>query len=129
MTKVEIESPKVKKDNGMLRLKKSEEFSRVIRKGRSVADQSLVLYLYVNKEGKRRIGFSVGKKIGKAVERNYYKRVLRDIVRRHESHIKAGYDLILIARPAIKEKNYVQIETSFLTLLKKSSLWNDQSMV
>lgn len=113
----------------MQRLKKREEFQQVIKNGKSVANEILVLYYMPNQEKSLRVGFSVGKKIGIAVERNYYKRVLREIMRRYEPKIREGFDLILIARAAIKEKKFQEIEDLTERLMKRTSVWRGDSFL
>jgi ribonuclease P protein component len=106
------------------RLRKNEDFSEVFAKGRSVADSLLVIYHLRKDPGEPyRVGFSVGKKLGGAVIRNRYKRILREIVRTNGEHIPSGIDLVVIARQGILEKHYTEIENSFKKLMKKASLW------
>ncbi len=104
------------------RLVSRSEFSRVYKNGRSVADKILVLYYLPNLKGHTRFGFTVGKKIGKAVTRNRYKRILREICRINIQLVLDGYDCVLIARPGIVEENYKTIEKSFIKLVKKARL-------
>ncbi|CCQ96435.1 Ribonuclease P protein component [[Clostridium] ultunense Esp] len=112
------------------RLKKSKDFGLTLKRGRSIADSSLVIYYTKNDESLPfRVGFSVGKKVGKAVERNYYKRILREMVRNHSPWIKNGYDLVIIARVGIRKNGYHEIEKSLLKLLKKASLLKGDFMV
>lgn len=106
------------------RLKKNEEFSAVFKKGKSIADAKIVIY-YKRKYSADpyRVGFSVGKKLGKAVMRNRIKRLLREVVRLNAEHIPNGIDLVLIARHGIIDQHYTEIEKSFIKLMKKCSLW------
>ena len=63
------------------RLSRSGEFERVYREGRSHASRHLVVYAFPRAEGddtEPRLGVSVGRKLGGAVERNRMKRLLRD---------------------------------------------------
>ena len=66
-----------------------------------------------------RFGISVSKKIGKAVIRNYYKRVIRNIVDNHKKLYSNGKDYIIILRKACIEMNFKEIEDSFLQLIGK----------
>ena len=78
------------------RLKKNEDFRRVYRKKRSMANRLLIIYILENKYEYNRVGFTVSKKVGKSVIRNRVKRLLRDSYRLNEEKILQGYDIIFI---------------------------------
>jgi len=81
-----------------------------------------VLYYLPNSHRDTRFGFTVGKKVGKAVTRNRYKRILREICRLNSEIIKGGHDCVLIARPGIVREDYKTVEKSFLRLCRKAGL-------
>jgi ribonuclease P protein component len=86
------------------RLSHSAEFERVYRHGRSSANRHLVLYSFPNPAGERpRLGLSVSRKVGGAVERNRVKRLLREAFHRVEGELSAGQDLVVVARPPVSE--------------------------
>ena len=90
-----------------VRLKKSEQFQAVFAKRRSVADHNLVVYAIRNGTSETRIGLAVGKKVGNAVTRNHWKRMLREAFRLSREELPAGYDLVVLPRkgvtPELKE--------------------------
>jgi ribonuclease P protein component len=86
------------------RLSRSAEFDRVYRQGRSVANRYLVLYAFPRGgEDPPRVGLSVGRKVGGAVERNRLKRLLREACARQVDAFPAGHDIVLVARAPARD--------------------------
>lgn len=104
------------------RLRTDAQFRRVRSEGRSWANPLVVLYALPNEEGVSRVGFSVGKRIGKAVARNRAKRLLREVIRLRLPAVKQGYDLILIARAPIATATYGDVAAAVDQLLRRSRL-------
>jgi ribonuclease P protein component len=84
------------------RLSRSGDFDRVYRDGRSHANRYLVLYSFPRDESEGaepRLGVSVSRKVGGAVERNAVKRALREAFWALDAQLPAGHDFVLVARP------------------------------
>jgi len=106
-----------------LRLNRREDFSKVYKFGKSVANHQLVLYVLPNKEANPfRVGISASKKIGNAVVRNHMRRLLKEIMRLHEAEIAEHFDLVFIVRKPAVSMEYAQLEKSVFHLLRKASL-------
>jgi ribonuclease P protein component len=85
------------------RLSRSGDFDRVYRDGRSHANRFLVLYSFPRSEATAesdlRLGISVSRKVGGAVERNAVKRALRDAFWSLDQALPPDHDFVLVARP------------------------------
>ena len=98
------------------RLQKNRAFQYVYRKGHSVACRNLVLLHAPGRELK--VGFSVSKKVGKAVIRNKVKRRLRECFRPHLGDVKNGL-YVIVARPSAAEAAFDTLQRDVQYLLKK----------
>ena len=84
---------------GRARLSRSADFDRVFRQGRSHAGRELVLYTFPrNGTGPRRLGLSVSRRVGGAVERNRVKRFLREAFAHGGDQLPEGTDAVIVAR-------------------------------
>ncbi len=89
------------------RITRSGDFDAVYRRGRSAANRHLVVYAFARPDPgpdtAPRLGLSVSRKVGGAVERNRVKRVLREQFAGIAPDLRAGMDLVVIARPGVAE--------------------------
>ncbi len=89
---------------GRRRLSRSGDFDRVYREGSSRSNRYLVLYQFPRSSeepGDRRLGVSVGRKVGGAVERNRVKRVLREAFWDMSERLPESHDFVLVARSEV----------------------------
>jgi ribonuclease P protein component len=67
-----------------------------------------------------RYGFSVTKRVGKAVQRNRLRRLLREIMRLQS--LRPGWDIVFIARSVAVNADYHQLERAVTELLARAQL-------
>jgi ribonuclease P protein component len=102
------------------RLRHATDFQRVFRRRRSVADSSLVVYLCPNQLGYCRFGLSVSRKVGPAVIRNRWKRLIREAFRRHRHQLPSGFDLVVLPRRGA-QPDYRSVTASLIRLANEGA--------
>lgn len=112
------------------RLRKNNEFKLVYRRGKSLANNLLVLYTFNNRKNKtednltyNKVGISVSKKVGNSVVRSRSKRLITESYRLNEKDLKSGYDFVFVARSAIKGKSFSEVENAMKKLFFKAGLY------
>ncbi len=103
-------------------IKKNWEFKKVYNHGKYFVSPYTVVYLYPNKEGEKRLGITVSKKVGNSVERHRIKRIYKEVCRLNEAKIKNGYDIILVARKKAAELDFKIAWKDLMELFKKGKL-------
>ncbi len=101
------------------RVKKRRDFTRAYQKGKSLNAKDMILCYRKNRLSVFRVGFTVSKKVGNAVNRNHVRRRLKEIARLHPEFFMAGYDYIIIAKRTINQISYREMEKELENLSRK----------
>src|SRR6267143_502481 len=106
------------------RLLRHADFERVYKLGRRhFSPQMTVFYLPREKGAGSRVGFTVGRVLGGAVERNRIKRRLREAVRQHRSILKGAVDVVINPKKSVLKVEFPilleEINRAFETIARK----------
>lgn len=104
-----------------LRLKK--DFDKIFKQGKFISRKFFTAGFAANDLPVSRIAAVVSKKVSKsAVIRNSIKRKMAEVLRLNLGKIKTGFDVVFLAKPEVKEKNYQEIESTIIEILKTAKL-------
>ena len=101
-------------------LTKRAQFGLVYDEGRSWVSSAIVMKVLPNGLGLSRCGFTVSRRVGKAVVRNRVKRLLREILR--QNRLQPGWDIIFIARASAARTSYASLGKAVRGLLFQAGL-------
>ncbi len=105
------------------RIKKKKDFEIIFKKGDIFHSETMVSIFLKNELKETRFGFIVSKKVSsKAVSRNRIKRVLREQTRLMLDKIKKGFDIVVIAKKEISEKDSKTIAAEIEELFTKKGI-------
>lgn len=98
-------------------LKKNFEIEKLVRAKMSVGNKFFAIY-YKKQIDKAEIAISVSKKNGNAVERNYQKRVVKEIVRKNLLKLQ-GYRLLIVVKQLSKELTFEEKKENLERLFQR----------
>jgi len=105
------------------RLKLGRDFLRVRQSGQRTVNGCLIAnWLRLPGDATSRLGVVVSKKVGGSVVRSRVKRLLRESFRVHQHELAQAVDLVLVARPSIAGRDFIEVERDFLTTLRRAGL-------
>ncbi len=105
------------------RLRRSSDFKRVRQTGKAYTHPFVVLSVLPNQVDQLRIGITASKAVGSAVERNRAKRRLRAVVDGLLPRLRAGWDVVLIARKPALTADFGDLSQSVRELMNRARLF------
>ena len=105
-------------------IKKTREFQKVYRNGKSFANKYLVMYILKNERTENRLGISVSKKVGNSVVRHRLTRLIRECYRLNKDLFIKGIDIVIVARTGAKDIDYSKVEDALLHLGRLHKILN-----
>lgn len=100
-------------------VKEHYEFDNIINKGKSIGNKVFSIYFLKHNEEYPKFGIAVGKKIGNAVTRNKYKRIIRNIVDNNKLLFKKDYDYIIIIKRKCLDLSFKELNDNLSELVKE----------
>lgn len=106
-------------------LKKKYEFKMLFSRGKIFYGTNLTMYIFKNKLNVNKLGIAIGKKSGKAVDRNRIKRLIKENYRIIEDGVKCGYHILFSVNKKcqIEKIDFYFVEKEMKRLIKKSEIW------
>lgn len=99
-------------------LKKNHDIEKLIKRKQSVGNKYYAIYFNFQKEEMPKIALSISKKLGKAVERNYQKRVTREIVRSNLTEF-ANIMCLIVIKSTTLDLSFLEKKEQLEYLIKK----------
>ena len=113
-------------------LKKNYEFRNVIRNGVFFSGKYISAYILKNKKKDCFLGLAVSVKVGKAVQRNRIKRLLRENYNALEDNIIEGYSIVFLVKKSnssVNEINFNNIKFDMKKILNDAKLINKTNKI
>ena len=88
------------------RLLKHADFERVYKQGRRHFSSHMTVFFLRQPEGMARTGFTVGRVLGGAVDRNRIKRRMRDAVRQRRSILTGPVDIVINPKKSVLKAEF-----------------------
>jgi ribonuclease P protein component len=103
-------------------LQRPWQFRHLYDNGRRCEGRLLVLYALETEGAGRQLGVVTSRRIGNAVARNRARRLMREAYRLNKLKLKDHLQLVMIARSAIRDKSFHDVETEVLALWQRAGV-------
>ncbi len=103
-------------------IKENKDFKKLYYRGKSVANDILVVYFRQNPYPYCRLGLTVSGKVGKAVVRNRVRRLIKESYRLMEDRIRKSMDIVVVARVKAASADFHAVNRALEKALEKSGI-------
>lgn len=101
-------------------LRNNSDFAAIYRRGKSIGDRFVVVFLKKNNLDYNRLAFLASKKVGNSVQRNRARRLMKESFRKMNITDINGHDIIFVARNTINDKKCDEVKRSMESAIRRS---------
>lgn len=108
-----------------LRLREEADVRHARSRGKSFADGPLVVRVLPNRSDppQNRYAVVAGKRVGKAVQRNRLKRLMREAIRHAHPRLAVGHDVVVVVRGTVAELSGFEVaDATFARIMTRAGL-------
>ena len=98
-------------------LKKSQEYTNIIQKGKNIKNKYFKIFYLPNNT--TLYGITIQKKVGNAVIRNKLKRQIKNIIMENELYIQKNYNYVIIIKETALDLTYQELSCELINTFKK----------
>jgi ribonuclease P protein component len=100
------------------RLRRKKDFEVIAKEGVRRHTKNFVIISRKNDQGFSRVGAVASKRLGKAVERNRVKRLMREFFRRNKDRLSPSTDYVIVGKKGAQDLPYAHVVDELSALLK-----------
>ncbi|MGL5296336.1 MAG: ribonuclease P protein component [Culicoidibacterales bacterium] len=107
-------------------IKKNDTIQQVMQQGERIGNRYFLIYRLKSLDQKNYFAFLVGKKIGKAHDRNQMRRYIKAVLQSQYQNMSPGYYYLILAKGAAKDFSGEEVKFHLEKLLKKTTIKSDR---
>lgn len=101
----------------IFRIRKRPEYRNLFRKSKRISGIRISLDIYITSKKQSKLGITAPKKYGNAVERNRFKRLVREAFRTSVPHLSSSLECNVYPRKAAKNATMQELKDELLKLV------------
>lgn len=101
------------------RIRRRADFLRISKEGGKYQTEHFRVFICPNRLSLRRLGITVGKRVGIAVERNRLKRIIREFFRLNKEALLPSSDFVITGKEGAAKLNFWQVSKELKGILKE----------
>lgn len=111
-----------------LRLLRSKQFRKVSKYGKEILGTYLRIKIYISRYPTQKLGLTVSRKFGKAIQRNRFKRLVREAFRLAQHELPSNILLDIRPSPTFKDEGLEPLKQELISIVREYTLESGQSL-